>query len=325
MTDPSSVIDSDARTPGSDADVRKKVRLSLDEARLLILGAQVLLGFQYRGFLESGFAQLPPLSRGLWTVVLGLMVVVTLLIMWPGSFHQIVERGNLTVRLLNFTTSTMDLALFPFAIALGIDVYIVTQRLDDVRLAVATGVATALAAIFFWYGVAFLARLSGKAKENSMKSAHPHKGSPTPLHEKIDTVLTECRVVIPGSQALLGFQFIAMLMDGFSRLPRTSQYAHLVGLLLIALSTIFLMAPAAYHRIVERGEDTERLWRYARSMLLAAMAALAAGLATEFFVVCRVVTNDARSSMILSAILFAVFALTWFGYTTYLRWRLRAG
>ena len=308
----------------ADADVRKKVRLSLDEARLLILGAQVLLGFQYRGFLETDFARLPPLSRGLWTAVLGLMVVVTLLIMWPSSFHQIVERGNLTVRLLNFTTSTMDLALFPFAIALGIDVYIVTQRLGDVRLAVATGVATALAALFFWYGVGFWVRLSGKAKEDSMKSAHPHKGSPTPLHEKIDTVLTECRVVIPGSQALLGFQFIAMLMDEFHRLPRTSQYAHLVGLLLIALSTIFLMAPAAYHRIVERGEDTERLWRYARSMLLAAMAALAAGLATEFFVVFRVVTDDARSSLILSAILFAVFALTWFGYTTYLRlWHSR--
>ena len=90
-----------------------------------------------------------------------------------------------------------------------------------------------------------------------------HDGEKTPLKDKIDDVLTEVRVVIPGGKSLLGFQLIVMLNEGFDRLPRLSRYVHLGSLLLIALCTVLLMTPAAYHRIVEGGEDTEDFWRCA--------------------------------------------------------------
>jgi hypothetical protein len=35
--------------------VKVKIRYALNEARILILGAQVLIGFQYRAVLEPGF------------------------------------------------------------------------------------------------------------------------------------------------------------------------------------------------------------------------------------------------------------------------------
>ena len=38
---------------------------SLDEARMLMLGAQVLLGFQYRAFFEEGYEKLGPAERAL--------------------------------------------------------------------------------------------------------------------------------------------------------------------------------------------------------------------------------------------------------------------
>jgi hypothetical protein len=41
----------------------------------------------------------------------------------------------------------------------------------------------------------------------------------TPLGTKIEQVLTEARIIIPGAQALFGFQFVAMLTTGFDRLP----------------------------------------------------------------------------------------------------------
>jgi hypothetical protein len=37
----------------------RKVKNALDEARILVLGVQVLLGFQYRGFMEPGYERLP--------------------------------------------------------------------------------------------------------------------------------------------------------------------------------------------------------------------------------------------------------------------------
>jgi len=64
-------------------------------------------------------------------------------------------------------------------------------------------------------------------------------------------------------------------MDGFEKLPNLLKYVHLISLCLTAVSIILLMTPAAYHRIVERGEETEHFHRFARKTLLAAMAPLA--------------------------------------------------
>ena len=56
-------------------------------------------------------------------------------------------------------------------------------------------------------------------------------------------MLIEARVVLPGVQALLGFQFVVVLTDSFERLPPFSQYVHLASLGLMALAMILLMTP----------------------------------------------------------------------------------
>ena len=107
-------------------------------------------------------------------------------------------------------------------------------------------------------------RESGKGGKGGGASPKPVG---TPLKDKINDVLTEARVILPGSQAVLGFQFIVMLGPGFDKLPRASQWVHLASLSLMALSTILLMTPAAYHRIVEGGESTQRFLRFASRAL----------------------------------------------------------
>jgi hypothetical protein len=44
-------------------DIAKKIKLGLDETRTLVLGAQVLIGFQFRGAFADGFDRLPAASR----------------------------------------------------------------------------------------------------------------------------------------------------------------------------------------------------------------------------------------------------------------------
>ena len=62
-------------------DLTKKTKISLDETRMLILGAQILVGFQFNAVFQQDFAQLPPASRGLDGIALVLMLVsVALLI-----------------------------------------------------------------------------------------------------------------------------------------------------------------------------------------------------------------------------------------------------
>ena len=139
------------------------------------------------------------------------------------------------------------------------------------------------------------------------------------LKEKIDHALTEARVVLPGAQALLGFQFSAMLIEGFEKLPASSRYLHLASLSLIALSTILLMTPAAYHRIGEQGEYTEHFYRFTSSCLLVALVPLALGVTGDFYVVVRKVCHSAPFSLGLSVLMLLFFFGLWFGLTLYHR------
>ena len=67
---------------------------------------------------------------------------------------------------------------------------------------------------------------------------------------KIEQMLTEARVVLPGAQALFGFQLAIVLTQSFEQLPSASKITYVASLFLVALPIVLLMAPAAYHRIV---------------------------------------------------------------------------
>ena len=58
------------------------------------------------------------------------------------------------------------------------------------------------------------------------------------LTEKIKEVLIEARIVLPGAQALLGFQFLIVLTQQFGELARSSKYIHFASLSAVAFSTI---------------------------------------------------------------------------------------
>jgi hypothetical protein len=64
------------------------------------------------------------------------------------------------------------------------------------------------------------------------------ENSVTPLDTKVEQMLTEARVIIPGTQALFGFHCIAMLTTGFDRLPSSAKILHTIALCLVALNVI---------------------------------------------------------------------------------------
>lgn len=139
------------------------------------------------------------------------------------------------------------------------------------------------------------------------------------IKDKVSHVLQESKVVLPGTQALLGFQFVAVFNDGFTKLPAYLQAVHLLSLLAVTISTVLLMASVAFHRIVEGGEDTQRFYTFTSNVLLAGMIFLTFGLAGDLFVVIVKVTNGFTLALIAAlAILIATFLL-WFGFPYYER------
>src|SRR5262245_37441123 len=95
------------------------------------------------------------------------------------------------------------------------------------------------------------------------------------LSEAITHLLEECRMVLPGVQALFGFQLIAVFNNAFfKRLTDTEQILHLVALALIAIAGALVMTPAALHRQAGPREASERFLRVGGQLLLGSMVPL---------------------------------------------------
>ena len=63
--------------------LNRKVKVALDENRLLILGAQVLFGFQFQGVFQEMFRQLSSEARSLESAAMGLMALTIGILDWP--------------------------------------------------------------------------------------------------------------------------------------------------------------------------------------------------------------------------------------------------
>lgn len=310
------------------AELKNKVKNALNEARIAVLGAQVLFGFQFRAAFEPGFDDLPLLSRVLVLVALGFIIIAVGLLISPSSYHRIVERGEDSSEIHRYASKVLTWAMLPLALALGTDLTVAASKIIGRKWGVAMGLLTTGAAIFFWYLLELyrrreraeeIAEAAKMSEEGEGKKEEGKKEEGTKLSDKIEHVLTEARLILPGAQALLGFLFVAVLMESFDKLPNTSKYAHLASLALIALTIVLLMTPAAYHRIVERGEETEHFHRFASRMVVAALVPLALGISSAVYVVVQKVLDSQLVAVVGALVALALFWELWFGLTLYRR------
>jgi uncharacterized protein DUF6328 len=289
------------------AELSSKVQNALDEARILVLGIQVLIGFDLRAFFEPGFEDLPGWARAAKLATLVTLLAALALVVLPSPWHRLVEGGEDTLGIHRLTMRAVSLALLPFALGLSGDVAIGLQPVAGARGAAFGGGAVALAALGIWYAATGLARRRRPARGEGTDV------SDSSVEKKIRHVLTEARMVLPGAQALLGFQLAVVMTRAFGELPREAQWAHVGAVGFGVLTIVLLVAPAAWHRIVERGEETDAFHRVATGFVLAAILPLAAGLAIDLGVVTfRLVPGSPRLAVAAAGAAFALLAGTWF-------------
>lgn len=289
-------------------ELKDRIKVGLDESRMIVLVVQVLIGFECRAAFEPRFAELPFAAQILKVVSFGLLIVALAMLLAVPAYLRIAEEGENTPTGERVIKRLLTCALLPFAAALGMDLAIAAVSVLGPMSGWIIGLATTAIALFFWYGIAQMRRApNSRAKEN-MKE----QNKPTPLEKKIEQLLTECRIVLPGTQAFLGFQLSAFLTDAFARLTRTDQILHLTALALVALSGILLMTPPAYHRIAENGQMTAHFHRLASRLLLAAMVPLALGISLDFYIVLGKVTTEPVVAISCGVLALATFIGFWF-------------
>jgi hypothetical protein len=298
--------------------IERKFKLALDETRLLMLASQILFGFELQSVFQDGFRPWTQASRRADGIGLLLMVVAIGCLLAPTSLHRLAEHGQITGRVRTALTRFTEFALLPFAMSLGIDLFVV--------MGVAFGPTTGLWAgsVFFalalagWYVIEFTYR-EGILKKGR-KVTKKRGDMPTALDVRIDQMLTEARIALPGAQALLGFQLAVTLTKAFGGLPMQVRVVHAVALLSVALSLILLVAPAAFHRIAFDGEDTERFFGIGSNLVSIALLPLLIGISGDVYVAIGRILGNEGFGLVAGGASFALLLGLWYVFPLTLRW-----
>lgn len=152
------------------------------------------------------------------------------------------------------------------------------------------------------------------------KRPHPHgeEEQSLDLAEAGRQLVDECRMVLPGIQALFGFQMISVFTDSFGRLSKFNQTLHLGATLLIVVAIALVMAPAALHRQAESRRMTRSFLHLASKLLLMAMLTLATGICVEVYLVASLIWSEGPA-LATALIMAATFIALWIVVPLYRR------
>jgi len=141
--------------------------------------------------------------------------------------------------------------------------------------------------------------------EKNVSEAESYKDQAQDIHE-------EARMVLPGVQALFGFQLIAVFNQRFDELTPAQQEAHLGALLLITLVVGLLMTPAAYHRLCEPERVSKYFLQTSSRLIASAMALLTIAIAVDTYIVAIMLRTEAPIAVGLGLAVLAILVLLWF-------------
>jgi uncharacterized membrane-anchored protein len=133
------------------------------------------------------------------------------------------------------------------------------------------------------------------------------------LEEEATHATDEARMLLPGVQAVLGFQLVAVTNNRFTLFTETEQILFLAAFVLLASAMGLIMAPAAYHRQAERGKVTRRFVDLASRLLTLSMVPLIVAFSLDTYLVARLILDERTMSAVIAGIVALVLAGLWYG------------
>jgi hypothetical protein len=126
-------------------------------------------------------------------------------------------------------------------------------------------------------------------------------------------LLQELRVAGLGVQVLFGFLLSLPFTQRFSMLSHAQRDLYTASILLAAIATALLVGPVAYHRLVFRRHEKERLVRAANVMALLGLAAVGLAVSAAVLLVTSYVAKG-LPSILISAFVVCLFGGLWFAF-----------
>src|SRR5207302_5154030 len=133
------------------------------------------------------------------------------------------------------------------------------------------------------------------------------------------------RMILPGIQALFGFQMVAVFNSTFAeKLSSHEQKLHVVAIIFVIIAIGLLMAPAALHREAEPQVASERFLMVASRLMLAAMLPLSIAISLDAYIVARLAWHTLGIPVAIAGSSFVLFAVLWFVFPRWYRSALAA-
>ena len=300
--------------PMASTKLAEQLKISLDELRMQMLGAQVLFGFQLQSLFQPGFDQASYSERLADALTLAAILLSFAALLVAPTQHRLVERGEASSRLIRLSKRCAEFALGTMAVALGCIGYSIALHVEGSHPWL-TGFAAFTLALLGWFGLGAVLRPSQARRPAGVQFEK------VDLQQKIEQMLTEARVVLPGVQALLGFQLIVVMTQAFERLPRPLQQLHFVSLALCGVAVVVLLAPAAVHRIAFSGQDDARFHSIGTLLISIALVPLALSIAAELLIATWKLFHSTAVAGTAAGIALTLLLLLWYGLPLLLRSR----
>jgi hypothetical protein len=145
------------------------------------------------------------------------------------------------------------------------------------------------------------------------KTATPERVESLGLKDQLKDILEEARMVMPGLQALFGFQLIAVFNGDFRKvLSHAEQVVHLAAIGFTAVAVGLVLAPAAVHRQAEPDRVSDRLVHLASRLLTWSMIPLVAAVCLDLYLVSRVILDDPRLAAAIGSLGVLLYFGLWF-------------
>ena len=133
------------------------------------------------------------------------------------------------------------------------------------------------------------------------------------LDRNLGELLQELRVAGLGVQVLFGFLLSLPFTNRFTHLSPGQRNLYLGTIVLAAVATALLLGPVAYHRLVFRQGQKERLVRAANIMAIAGLATVGLAVSAAVLLVTGYVASALPAALI-TAFVAGVFGLLWFAF-----------
>lgn len=131
------------------------------------------------------------------------------------------------------------------------------------------------------------------------------------IDRELIELLNELRVALPGVQVLFGFLLTLPFTPRFDVLSDTDRNVYFTAVVLTVLSSAFLIAPSAHHRMRFRDRAKAQLLTAATAYTIAGLALLAGALAASLFLIADVLYRTGPAS-IAAGVLGTSIVVFWF-------------